>query len=255
MNQLPTPFAVTQVSFPKTLSALVLAPHPDDFDAIGMTLRFLRDNGNPLFVAVATSGASGVEDRLCSPPTTEKKVALREEEQRRSCRFFGLAEDALTFLRLAEDATGHFQEGAVNADRVRELLVAKRPHIVFLPHGNDSNLCHQRLYAMVRELAPALGFPLVAFYNEDPKTIALRCDAYLPFGEDDAAWKGELLRFHCSQDQRNLNTRGFGMDERILGVNRESAKRHGVRGPYAEVFELEVFGAEDFQEVLASAES
>jgi len=38
----------------KTLAnqrVLVLAPHPDDFDAIGVTLRFLHKRGNSIFVA------------------------------------------------------------------------------------------------------------------------------------------------------------------------------------------------------------
>ena len=86
---------------------LVLAPHPDDFDEIGVTLRFFRDNGNPIFVAVVSSGASGVEDSFCTPPTIEKKAEVREQEQRRSCRFFGLQDTHLDFLRLTEDHNGH----------------------------------------------------------------------------------------------------------------------------------------------------
>jgi len=38
----------------------------------------------------------------------------------------------------------------------------------------------------------------------------MRCDAYLEYGEESAEWKGELLRFHRSQHQRNLNQRGHG---------------------------------------------
>ena len=45
-----------------TLRVVVLAPHPDDFDAIGISMRTLQENGNPIDVTVLTSGASGVED-------------------------------------------------------------------------------------------------------------------------------------------------------------------------------------------------
>jgi LmbE family N-acetylglucosaminyl deacetylase len=40
---------------------LALAPHPDDFDAIGVTLKHIRRNGNPIEVGVVRTG-SGVED-------------------------------------------------------------------------------------------------------------------------------------------------------------------------------------------------
>ena len=47
--------------------------------------------------------------------------------------------------------------------------------------------------------------PLVAFLNRDPKTVQMRCDVYLGYGEKIAGLKGELLRFYQSQHQRNLN--------------------------------------------------
>ncbi|MBP1768990.1 MAG: hypothetical protein H6P98_3105, partial [Candidatus Aminicenantes bacterium] len=67
----------------------VLAPHPDDFDAAGVTLRLFQRNGNRVSLAVLTSGASGVEDGFCSPPARAEKARIRENEQRASCRFFG----------------------------------------------------------------------------------------------------------------------------------------------------------------------
>jgi LmbE family N-acetylglucosaminyl deacetylase len=229
---------------------LVLAPHPDDFDAIGVTMRYFRENGNPLHVAVATSGWSGVEDSYCSPPTPQVKAALREGEQRASCQLFGLPETHLAFLRLHEDETGQPAENEANLERIRQVVLNNRPALVFLPHGSDTNLGHQRVYAMLRQVAAAAGYPLAAFLNRDPKTIHMRGDVYLGFDEAAAAWKGELLRCHRSQHQRNLNRRGYGFDERILGVNRESAKLCAVGAPYAEVFEVELFGASELQDIL-----
>jgi hypothetical protein len=80
---------------------------------------------------------------------------------------------------------------------------------------------------------------MAALLFRDPKTVAGRDDLSLPSDADRAAWKGELLRFHRSQHQRNLNTRGHGFDERILRVNRDSAARLQIAEPYAETFELE----------------
>ena len=66
----------------------------------------------------------------------------------------------------------------------------------------------------------------------------MRHDVYTPFDEGVAEWKAELLRFHDSQHQRNLNTRGHGFDERVLGANREIAKELNLDAPYAEVFDV-----------------
>jgi LmbE family N-acetylglucosaminyl deacetylase len=244
------PKPLQSYTFSPALCVLVLAPHPDDFDAIGVTMRFFRERGNPLHVAVATSGWSGVEDTFCSPPTPQVKAGLREQEQRASCQLFGLSETHLAFLRLQEDGTGQPAENEANLDRAREVVLSTRPRLVFLPHGSDTNLGHQRVYAMLRRVAGEVGYPLAAFLNRDPKTIHMRADVYLGFDEEAAAWKGELLRCHRSQHRRNLNQRGYGFDERILRVNRESAELCSAGAPYAEVFELELFGARDLQDIL-----
>jgi len=77
--------------------------------------------------------------------------------------------------------------------------------------------------------------------NRDPKTIEMHTDLYMPFGQEEAEWKGELLRFHDSQHQRNLRTRGHGFDERILAVNREIARDLALAHEYAEAFEVELY--------------
>jgi LmbE family N-acetylglucosaminyl deacetylase len=84
-----SPLPIDSLTIPKESCILVLAPHPDDFDAIGVTMRFFQVNGNPLYVTVATSGARGVEDSFCSPPTLKAKSKIREQEQVASCQFFG----------------------------------------------------------------------------------------------------------------------------------------------------------------------
>ncbi len=239
------PVFLHSIQVPKELVTLVLAPHPDDFDEIGITLRFFRDNGDLIYVAVMSSGASGVEDGFCSPPTRQTKGQIREEEQRKSCTFFGLPESHLTFLRLEEDPAGHIIETDVNCERVLEHFLNIRPDIVFLPHGNDTNIDHQRTYAIFRRIASAADYSITAFLNRDPKTISMRYDVYTVFGEKDAEWKGQLLRFHESQQQRNLHTRNHGLDERVLRVNRKIARENLQMTMYAEAFELEFFGQDN----------
>jgi LmbE family N-acetylglucosaminyl deacetylase len=242
--------SLRSVKFPKSVPLLVLAPHPDDFDAIGVTMRFFQKNGNPIQVAVATAGASGVQDSFCAQSSLPLKSEIREQEQRESCRFFGLPESNLTFLRLEADKNGRLSENDTNLHRVNAQLQAVEPKMVFLPHWNDTNLTHQRVYDMFQRLAREGGYSFIAFLNRDPKTIEMRNHIYTEFDEKDAAWKAELLRFHQSQQQRNLNQRGYGMDERILRTDRQNAKTCSLEMPYAEVFELEFFGSEKLEDIL-----
>lgn len=231
----PVPFSSCAVA--SDLRLLVLAPHPDDFDEIAVTLRYFQDNGNAIFVSVVSSGASGVEDRFCTQASAEAKAAVREQEQRRSCRFFGIPDNHLDFMGLSEDDDGHILDNAENFQKIRDCVQSIRPAVVFLPHGNDTNLGHRRTFELFTHAAAEAEFPLVALLNRDPKTIRMRYDFYTPFGLAEAKWKAVLLRFHASQQERNLNTRGKGFDERILEANRQSARECGCKEAFAEVFE------------------
>lgn len=236
------PVSLDTLALPRGLSALVLAPHPDDFDAIAITLRRLQAQGMRLHLAVCTTGASGVETGYAGAQTDEAKAALREREQAASCAFFGLPAAQLEFLRLPHDEGGNPRLDAANHATVQRLLAQHQPHCVFLPHGNDSNVTHQRTYALIEAVARQMRYPLWAWLNQDAKTLAMQQDLYTPFDEDAAQWKAELLRFHASQHQRNLNTRGHGFDARVLGLNQQSAAEVQADQPYAEVFELQRLG-------------
>jgi len=222
---------------PNALRILVLAPHPDDFDAIAVTLKFLSGHGNSLSVAVARTG-SGVEDAYCPGLTLSEKAGLREAEQRRSIRFFGLPEDCLTFLSLANDAEDQPLDNAENGAAILDLVQQAAPNIVFLPHGNDTNSGHRTMYSLFSGVALRWARPIVGLLNRDPKTIEMRIDLYMPFDRKEAEWKAELLRFHDSQQQRNLRTRGQGFDERILNLNRKTAQELSLTHMYAEAFEV-----------------
>ena len=76
----------------------------------------------------------------------------------------------------------------------------------------------------------------------DSATDEARHDGITPFGEDVAGRKAELLRCHRSQQERNLQSRGYGLDQRILEVNRRAAKRLRLDEPYAEAFEIQRLG-------------
>ena len=223
--------------WPPRMRVLVLAPHPDDFDAIGVTLRQLSEHGHELHLAVLTGGANGVDDGFDGAIDSDQKVALREAEQRASCAFFGLPAGRCRFLRLWQHAADAAQDDA----RLRAHVLALQPQLVFLPHGNDSNATHRRTCRSFCAIAASERLTLQACLNQDAKTLGMRSDLYTGFDADLAQWKAQLLRHHRSQQKRNLRTRGIGFDARVLQLNRSAAAALGTAEPYAEVFELTRF--------------
>lgn len=214
----------------------MLAPHPDDFDVVAVTLRHLSDAGVELYLEVLTSGASGVEDDFAEG--WSGKTLAREAEQRESCRIFGLPEERIRFHRLAEDAHGHMVSGPENELRVRAILDRITPDAVILPHGSDSNADHRRTFRMFDGWAKKRESDTLALLVRDPKTLEMKLDLITPFSRGEAEWKAELLRCHRSQHERNLRSRGIGIDDRILQVNREIAAEAGSSVEHAEGFEV-----------------
>lgn len=245
------PRSIRDSSDCSTKKLLVIAPHPDDFDAIGVTLKFLSGNGNPLRVIVSCTG-SGVEDCYSRGMTLADKMRLREHEQRNSANFFGLPEDCLIFLHLENDAEDQPLDSPDNFSKLEGLILQEPPDIVFLPHGNDTNGGHRAIHSLTRKIALTNHLRVNLLLIRDPKTISMRTDLYFPFGQTEADWKAELLRFHDSQQQRNLNTRGYGFDERILKHNRQIAKELSLAEPYAEAFEIETYNLPGAFEITAS---
>jgi LmbE family N-acetylglucosaminyl deacetylase len=236
----PPPWYVPDAPLPAASRIAVIAPHPDDFDVIGITIRLFQRASATITLGVLTSGASGVDDAFESDPDAKRRV--REREQVSSCAFFGMPRDRVHFLRLAEDALGHLDGGEANRARVAEILARCAPEFVFLPHGNDPNLAHQRTFAMVADALARDHRATTMWLNRDPKTIAMREDVYVLFDEEAAEWKRTLLRHHASQQARNLHSRGHGFDERILRGNATTARSAGRRGAFAEAFELRAAG-------------
>ncbi len=233
------PSALSSIAVPARLRVLVVGPHPDDFDANGVTLKHLRERDAQLRVLVA-GGGSGVEDSYCGTSDLEVKEKIREREQRESCRFFGLPEESLVFLDMEQDQEAQPLDSPANRELLAAHIAEFEPEVLMLPHGNDSNEGHRAVCRMVTEAIRAAGPAPILLLSRDPKTISMRTDLYMPFKDDVAEWKAALLRFHDSQHQRNLNTRGHGFDERILAENRRTARELGLKEPYAEAFELRV---------------
>ena len=207
---------------------LVLAPHPDDFDVVAVTLRHFAERGAEILLDVLSGGASGVEDGFADGG--EAKTAAREQEQRESCAMFGLAAENLRFHRLAEDGDGHMADTVENRARVHAILDGRdgrSPGGVILPHGHDSNADHRRTFRWFSAWRDNRADPPLALLVRDPKNLGMQVDLVTPYDAETAEWKAALLRCHRSQHQRNLRSRGIGFDERILGPDRAAGAPFG----------------------------
>jgi LmbE family N-acetylglucosaminyl deacetylase len=205
---------------------LVLAPHPDDFDVVAITLRHFKLAGARISLEVLSGGASGVEDAFATP--WEAKTAAREIEQLESCLQFGLPAEQIHFHRLQEDAEGHMADTLENEACIHALLNSIQADGVVLPHGNDSNADHRRTFRWFQSWSNQQATPPLALFVRDPKNLGMPINLITAYHPEQAAWKASLLRCHRSQQQRNLRTRGFGFDERILAAERAAATNFGL---------------------------
>ena len=216
--------------------ALALAPHPDDPDAVAVTLRRLADGGWSVWWLVLATGWSGVQDAFVDADPVAKGQA-RETEQRTSAGVFGLPAERLIFLRLPETAEGLLVDDLDNQARVQAALTALAPDLALLPYWDDHHPDHRLVARWFQNWARAQARPVVALYNEDPKSRDFRPALQVRFGAETAAWKAAVLECHRSQSERNQAVRGITFAERILGMNRDE-------DGYAERFAVERYRGE-----------
>ncbi len=236
-----TAVSIHEFSLPAADAIHVLAPHPDDFDAVAVVLSYLAEHDRTLYLSVLTGGENGVVDGFDGVKSDEDKQQLRQREQLASCELFGLSQWFVRFLNLPKSAQGSFAVTPDNCRRITEEISRSGAGILILPHGNDSNSTHQFCAQLVVQACQDSGWAGEIWFNRDEKTLAMRDDLYIAFDEDKAHWKAELLRAHRSQQHRNQITRGHGFDERVLRMNAETANRLGIastRQTYAESFEI-----------------
>lgn len=230
-----------QLDWPIGLKVLVLAPHPDDFDAIGVTLKYLHESGHEIHAAVAVTG-SGIDAEYGAGLSVEEKRNIRIREQTESVRFFGLPRDRLRFLYLNNADDEQLADDEENLQILKKIVHEIRPDLIFSPHGNDTNRAHRAMYALASHIAGDVDWPVALMLNRDAKTLDMRTDFFIAFDENEAQWKGTLLRFHDSQQKRNLKIRGHGFDERVLNLNRAIAQELHISKPYAAAYEARIFG-------------
>src|SRR5262249_20635581 len=133
---------------PRTV--LVIAPHPDD-ESIGCggSICLHRQRGDRVQVVFLTSGERGVAG---VPP--EAARSIREAEAAESPGVLGGAR--MDFLRLRDLGLWGAVEPA--AYRLREVLGADPPSLIYLPHPGEAHPDHGAALLIVRA-ALAQAFP------------------------------------------------------------------------------------------------
>lgn len=234
-----SPIDLRSIVWPRPMTVLVTAPHPDDFDAIGVTLKYLKNQGHDIHALVAETG-SGIDKVYGAGMTQEDKRTLRVREQTGSFRFFGLPDENFRFLNLNNAPDDQVVDDEANRLFLEKLIRQIHPDLLFMPHGNDSNRAHRDMANMMKAIASKVEWPIALLFNSDVKTVDMKKDFYVGFDEADAQWKAQLLRYHDSQHQRNLRDRKYGFDDRVLKLNHRTATGLGIREPYAASFEIEI---------------
>jgi N-acetylglucosamine malate deacetylase 1 len=198
---------------------LVVAPHPDD-ESIGCggAICLHRQRGERVGVAFLTSGEKGVEG--VGP---ERARAIREAEAVEAMGV--LAVEEVHFLRLPD--LGLCGATALGAERLRGVLEAGWPEVVYLPHPGEAHPDHQAALPLVRAaLAQAQRPPELRAY--EVWTPMERYD----WPEDvSAVMERKLQAVRCYRSQ--LET--FRYDDAVEGLGRFRGCL-AARCRYAEVF-------------------
>ncbi len=151
--------------------ALALAPHPDDPDAVAVTLRLLARGGWEVSWAIVTSGCSGVQDAFAGSLHARKSRGARGGTggigtPLRSAR--GTA----ALPAAGRGCDGELAETAENRMRFDAALRKLAPALVLLPCGADTDPTHRRVFTWFHDWMCNWPHPLTALYNEDPKSLA-----------------------------------------------------------------------------------
>lgn len=214
---------------------LVLAPHPDDetIGCGGVLLRHRRQ-GDAVKVVFVTDGLAGDPRRLYRGRDYR---AIRRAEARRAARILGVTE-----LEFWDCPDGALAGVAALRGRLRELLGAERPDIVYRPSAADPHPDHGALArhfeAAARGRRGFLDCRYEVCFLQRPSAVADISDTF--------ARKAEALRQYRSQlrygDYPALMTRtavcrslflpraGYGEAFRVSRpASRASQRRHSTR--------------------------
>jgi LmbE family N-acetylglucosaminyl deacetylase len=201
---------------------LVIAPHPDD-EAIGCggAVCLHRRQGDSVHVVFLTSGERYTDD---VPAETNRSV--REAEACQAGRILDV--EGLDFLGLPDLGLSACIDQA--AGRLRPLLEAREPNVLYLPHPEESHPDHAAALPIVRAALAGLSSPfrlpeLRGYEVWSPLT------RYQWVEDVSAVMPQKLRAIRCYRSQLRL----FRYDAAVRGLNRYRGIL-GAASRYAEAF-------------------
>ncbi|MEE8507785.1 MAG: PIG-L deacetylase family protein [Myxococcota bacterium] len=185
---------------------LVVAPHPDD-ESIGCggTICLHRRRGDRVHAVFLTSGERGMRGL---PEETARSV--REAEAQRAAAVLGL--ERTDFMRLPDLELCEAVEAG--AERLRVLLKAWPPDLVYLPHPEEAHPDHRACLSIVRRALDQLAD------GEGPAELRLY-EVWSPMAsygwpEDISSFMRRKLRaVRCYRSQLDV----FRYDRAVHGLN------------------------------------
>jgi LmbE family N-acetylglucosaminyl deacetylase len=201
----------------------VVSPHPDDETVgCGGALRLHALAGAEILVVFLTSGEAGGHG--LSPPET---LRLREAEALRAAAALGVA--TTDFWQLPD---GRLSAARATVERLRRLVHACAPDVVYVPHGGEQHPDHRAAARLVRR---ALADPLPG--TTRPRVLMF--EVWTPLADIDELvdispvidTKLAAIRLYASQ------CRVLRFDEALAGLARYRGEMHcWPGGDYAEVY-------------------
>lgn len=217
---------------------LVFSPHPDD-DVIGCGGSIAKHvtQDNEVIIVYMTSGEAG------SLGYAKKELAkIREKEAREAAEILGVGVQDLIFLRnRVGNRDGYLEYNEKNLVEIINIIRAKKPNVVYIPHKNDAHKDHMKTNELVVESIGRAGGPWFPECKGEPWLVAtvlcyevwtplLNC-SYASDITDFFELKVKALKKHASQ------TADIQYVEAVKGLNRYRGMMSG-KGKYCECFQV-----------------
>jgi LmbE family N-acetylglucosaminyl deacetylase len=201
---------------------LVIAPHPDD-ESIGCggAICLHHRRSDTVGVVFLTSGERGIEG-----VAPEVARTVREAEATEALEVLGVGRR--DFLRLPDLGVG--DNLGLALERLRPVLEAHAPSVIYLPHPDDSHVDHQAALPLIRsalaECPPGAALPDLRLY-----------EVWSPMPDYD--WPEDISlvfrqKLHAIRRYRS-QLRRFRYDRAVQGLNRFRGCL-AARCSFAEVF-------------------
>lgn len=171
-------------------NVLILVPHPDD-EALGCSgsITLLNNKGAHSTIVYLTNG-----ERLYGDPS-EDIAKKRIEEAKKVSNMLGCKETL--FLNFPDGETSKYKDKIYK--KLQEIIIGKRPELVFAPSPVDFHADHISLSYVVFNLLKDLGSFKLAFY-EVYSTIRFNC--LIDISEVIGQKKDAILAYNTSLSEK-----------------------------------------------------